>query len=209
MNRTGGTGGGALGRIGPTLPTRKACTSSGYMSVSLETNRRTPRSSNRRRGKNESHRYPIDATKAEKDEAYRQRNVLVAALARLYPSGTRKTNIEGWSEDWHGCVYIDLPAGQVSYHYHDSQAHLFAGLPPYEKPWDGHDKEEAERRLSAVSAKTPPHDLMRMIEDYGDSLNKAGHCVTIDDAMPHLNEATAILEKIRDALSTERKGPKE
>jgi hypothetical protein len=92
-----------------------------------------------------------DAT-AEKDEAYRQRNVLVAALARLYPSGVRRTSIEGWSSDWHGCVYIDLPSGQISYHYHDSQSYLFLGLPAYTKPWDGHDKAAVEQRLSSVSA---------------------------------------------------------
>ncbi len=91
-----------------------------------------------------------EAITAEKDEAYRQRNVLVAALARLFPSGIRKTSIAAWSEDWHGCVYIDLPAGQISYHYHDSQAHLFDGLPPYEKHWDGHDKETVEKRLAAL-----------------------------------------------------------
>jgi len=86
----------------------------------------------------------------DKDEAYRQRNHLVAALARLFPSGVRATNIEGWSPDWHGCVYIDLPSGQISYHYHDSQAHLFAGLPPYDKPWDGHDKKNVHARLAAL-----------------------------------------------------------
>ena len=93
----------------------------------------------------------LAATKDKKDEAYRQRNVLVSTLARLFPSGVRKTNIDRWSEDWHGCVYIDLPAGQISYHYHDSQAHLFADLPAYEKPWDGHDKETVEQRLSLVN----------------------------------------------------------
>ena len=86
----------------------------------------------------------------EKDEAYRQRNHLVAALARLFPSGIRATNIEGWEPDWRGCVFIDLPSGQISYHYHDSQAHLFADLPPYEKPWDGHDKETVHARLAAL-----------------------------------------------------------
>jgi hypothetical protein len=97
-----------------------------------------------------------DSLNAEKDEAYRQRNVLVAALARLFPSGIRKTNIEDWSPDWHGCVYIDLPSGQISYHYHDSQAHLFADLPPYTKPWDGHDKATVEQRLALSCWKTGP-----------------------------------------------------
>jgi len=103
---------------------------------------------------------------AEKDEAYRQRNVLVAALSRIFPSGIRPTNIDGWSADWHGCVYIDLPTGQISYHYHDSQAHLFAELPPYTKAWDGHDKETVERRLASVSASRSTE------EQRNDSLNQ-------------------------------------
>jgi hypothetical protein len=88
----------------------------------------------------------------DKDEAYRQRNHLVAALAHIYPSGIRRSNIEGWSPDWHGCVYIDLPSGQISYHYHDSHAHLFADLPPYIEDWDGHDKETVHQRLGAIRA---------------------------------------------------------
>lgn len=96
---------------------------------------------------------------AEKDEAYRQRNHLVAALARLFPSGTRRTNIEGWSDDWHGCCFIDLTTGQISYHYHDSHAYLFAALPAYETPWDGHDKAVVHARLIALgSAARSPAD---------------------------------------------------
>lgn len=90
------------------------------------------------------------SSKEEKDEAYRQRNYLVAALARLYPSGISRTNIPGWEDDWHGCCFIDLPTGQISYHYHDSQAALFAGLPQYLKVWDGHDKETVHQRLLAL-----------------------------------------------------------
>lgn len=89
---------------------------------------------------------------ARKDGAYEERNKVVAALAKVFPSGIARTAIEGWSEDWHGCVYIDLPTGQVSWHFHDSQAHLFAGLPPYTKPWDGHDTPEKYRRLAALYA---------------------------------------------------------
>ena len=92
----------------------------------------------------------------EKDEAYRQRNYLVAALARLFPSGIRATNLSGWDPEWHGCVYIDLPAGQISYHYHDREAHLFEDLPPYEKPWDGHDKETVHDRLLLVGLDLSP-----------------------------------------------------
>jgi len=79
-----------------------------------------------------------------------ERNQLVAALARLYPSGLKRTAIEGWRDGWHSCVYIDLPTGQVSWHYHDSHAYLFEGLPPYPGEWDGHDTAEKYRRLNAL-----------------------------------------------------------
>lgn len=90
---------------------------------------------------------------ARKDAAYLERNQVVAALAKAYPSGVARTAIEGWSEDWHGCVYIDLPTGQVSWHFHDSQAYLFADLPPYAGKWDGHDTPEKYRRLAALPVK--------------------------------------------------------
>jgi hypothetical protein len=93
----------------------------------------------------------IEELRADKDQAYLERNHLVAALARLYPSGIRATNIPDWSPDWHGCVYIDLPSGQISYHYHDSQAHLFVDLPLYTKEWDGHDKDVVHARLAALT----------------------------------------------------------
>lgn len=87
---------------------------------------------------------------ARKDAAYLERNQVVAALAKAFPSGVARTAIEGWSEDWHGCVYIDLPTGQASWHFHDSQAYLFEGLPAYTKPWDGHSTEEKYARLAAL-----------------------------------------------------------
>jgi hypothetical protein len=90
-----------------------------------------------------------------KDAAYLERNQVVAALAKCFPSGLARTAIEGWSEDWHGCVYIDLPSGQVSWHFHDSQAYLFDGLPQYTGKWDGHDTPEKYRRVAALSATHP------------------------------------------------------
>lgn len=84
------------------------------------------------------------------DLAYQERNQVVAALARLFPSGLRKTDIPGWDPEWHGCVFIDLPTGQVSWHFHDREAHLFEGLPPYEKPWDGHSTPEKYKRVAAL-----------------------------------------------------------
>lgn len=93
----------------------------------------------------------LKAMEARKDAAYEERNRVVAALARAFPSGVKRTAIPGWSDDWHGCVYIDLPTGQASWHYHDSHAHLFDGLPPYPGEWDGHSTEEKYRRLAALA----------------------------------------------------------
>lgn len=94
----------------------------------------------------------IQDEREAKDEAYRQRNYLVAALARLFHSGIMKTDIPGWSEDWRGCCFIDLPTGQISYHYHDSHAFLFKDMTPYKKEWDGHNKELVHERLSKLKA---------------------------------------------------------
>lgn len=95
----------------------------------------------------------VAAERAAKDAAYEERNRVVAALARLFPAGLKRTNIPGWDEEWHGCVYIDTPAGQLSWHFHDSQAHLFSGLPSYGGEWDGHDTSEKYRRLAATEAR--------------------------------------------------------
>ena len=104
-----------------------------------------------------------------KDAAYLERNQVVAALAKCFPSGIAKTAIEGWSDDWHGCVYIDTPNGQVSWHFHDSHAYLFEGLPPYSGSWDGHSTEEKYKRLAGLSpapaSKPDKFDIGEFVSD--------------------------------------------
>lgn len=90
-----------------------------------------------------------------KDNAYWERNCVVAMVARLAARmgarvGIARTDIPGWSPDWHNCVYIDLPTGQVSWHYHDSHTYLFSDLPQYSGGWDGHDTPEKYRRVKAA-----------------------------------------------------------
>lgn len=92
----------------------------------------------------------LEQMEARKDAAYLERNQVVAALAKCFHSGIKRTAIEGWSEDWHGCAYIDLPTGQASWHYHDSQAYLFEGLPEYLGIWDGHTTEEKYARIAKL-----------------------------------------------------------
>jgi len=95
------------------------------------------------------------------NSAYTERNRLVALIASLYPSGIKKTDIPGWDEEWHGCVYIDLPTGQASWHYHDSEAWMFRHLPRYEGEWDGHTTEEKYDRVAALELR----HIMERIND--------------------------------------------
>jgi len=94
-----------------------------------------------------------DALRASKDAAYEERNRVVALLASVFPSVRARTAIEGWSEDWHGCIYITLPTGQASWHYHDSHAHLFAHVPEGAAIWDGHTTLEKYERVAATCAR--------------------------------------------------------
>lgn len=89
------------------------------------------------------------------DSVYLERNRLVAMLSSLYPAGLKKTAIPGWDEEWHGCVYIDTPEGQMSWHFHDRDAWLFDGLPQYKAEWDGHTTEEKYNRLWRLTRRQP------------------------------------------------------
>jgi hypothetical protein len=82
------------------------------------------------------------------DQAYNERNRLVALLASMFPSGVGRTAIEGWDPEWHGCVYIDFPWGQGSWHFHDRDAGLFEHLPPYKGEWDGHTTDEKYKAIA-------------------------------------------------------------
>jgi hypothetical protein len=106
----------------------------------------------------------IEKMEKARDGAYTERNRLVAFLASIYPSGVKKTAIPGWDEAWHGCVYIDFPIGQASWHFHDSEAHLFANLPPYEGEWDGHTTEEKYERISLAANHAKQTD--ELLADY-------------------------------------------
>lgn len=91
------------------------------------------------------------------EAVYLERNQVVAGLAALalrlgYRAGVAQTIIEGWDPEWHGAVYIDLPTGQVSWHFHRDHAWLYSFLPPYPGQWDGHNTAEKYRRVLALPA---------------------------------------------------------
>lgn len=132
---------------------------------------------------NLEHTKMTDQTAA--DLAYEERNRLVAALARLFPSGVRKTSIEGWDPAWQNCVFIDLPTGQASWHFHDREAHLFDGLPAYDKPWDGHTTPEKYVRLAALRCPRPLPRRVTLVDPDGDhtAIYVDGHLVASDNGM--------------------------
>ena len=106
----------------------------------------------------------VEKLETARDAVYTERNRLVAFIASIYPSGVKKTAIPGWDEAWHNCVYIDLPVGQASWHYHNDEAHLFAHLPPYESEWDGHTTEEKYERISLAANHAKQTD--ELLADY-------------------------------------------
>ncbi len=96
----------------------------------------------------------------EKNAAYRERDQIVALLARMalaagWTSGLRRHEPDpdpAWDEDWKNVVAIDLPTGQVTWHFHDSERPLFHSLPPYAGAWDGHTTPEKYRRVNSALA---------------------------------------------------------
>ena len=91
---------------------------------------------------------------ATKDGAYTERNQLVAALSKLYPSHLCRhdENDVDWSRDWLNIVCIHAPVGQLTWHLHDSQMPLFAHLQQGENHWDGHTTPEKYQRLAWLTA---------------------------------------------------------
>lgn len=145
------------------------------------------------------------AALAAKDAEIAQCVSLIATMAHAlgHWAGTARTAIDGWSEDWHGCVYVDLPAGQVSWHYHDSQAHLFAHLPPYCGEWDGHDTPEKYRRvlqrpLSNARAERAEAALRELGKHPEECDDESGACVShlaYEDCKAERDALRAAIEK--------------
>jgi hypothetical protein len=79
--------------------------------------------------------------------AYAERTLLILALCALFPSGLKKAPVRGMPREFETAVYVDTPAGQMSWHIHEDDLPAFAHLPPYPGGWDGHSTSEKYRRL--------------------------------------------------------------
>lgn len=85
------------------------------------------------------------------DPIYQERDRLVAALSKVYPSYLKLHPAdEPWDDDWRTIVFIELPTGQASWHIHDSEVKLFTHLLWGGAEWDGHTTEEKYRRVDAL-----------------------------------------------------------
>lgn len=95
-----------------------------------------------------------------KDQAYWERNQLVAALSKFLPSWLAKHDPEdkNWDDDWRNIVVIayvtkNMTLRQMTWHIHDSDLPYFTHLkldPSFK--WDGHDTDEKYRRLASLGS---------------------------------------------------------
>jgi len=103
-----------------------------------------------------------------KDQAYWERNQLVAALSKIYPAtlGKHPISDKSWDKEWRNIVYITIPVRcmprgfapecyqaygvqelQLSWHIHNDDTVYFKHLKRDLTKWDGHTTDEKYERL--------------------------------------------------------------
>lgn len=99
----------------------------------------------------------VAALREQKDAAYKERDSLVCALSKLFPSwiGRHDPDDLTWDNDWRWIVFVQLPTGQCSWHIHDSELPWFDHCKRSGDAWDGHSTEEKYRRVEALAAHQP------------------------------------------------------
>ena len=86
----------------------------------------------------------------EKDQAYWERNQLVAYLSKMYHSWLEKHPESDilWEKEWRNIVFIDLPENTCCWHIHDSELCYFDHLKLREgNSWDGSTTEKKYESL--------------------------------------------------------------
>lgn len=92
-----------------------------------------------------------------KDNAYKERDLLVVVLSKIFPAYKAKHPEEDkeWEDDWRTIIFIDIPiskskTAQVSWHIHDSEIGFFKHLKEGKNDWDGHTTKEKYKRLKRI-----------------------------------------------------------
>ncbi len=102
----------------------------------------------------EALRHLVAQVVKEKNQAYAERNALVCALSKEYSGGLGiDANMEQTNPQWRHLVFLDLPTGQVSWHVHETELEMFAHLPAYSKPYDGHTVKDKYVRVAMLKPK--------------------------------------------------------
>jgi hypothetical protein len=92
----------------------------------------------------------LEVAVEDKDAAYAERDRLVAALSKCFPSHLATHDGADWHHDWRTIVCIHLPTGQATWHIHDSERPWFSHLLTLEDHWDGHSTAEKYERLGRM-----------------------------------------------------------
>jgi hypothetical protein len=111
----------------------------------------------------------VKALRKQKHQAYYERNLVIALLARVLmeealvhpntPGFLIGTGVDKHFEDWKTCLYIETPAqyelGQLNWHFHDEHAWMVEslGAPPHPFKWDGRTKEQKNSAIEAYLKK--------------------------------------------------------
>jgi hypothetical protein len=96
----------------------------------------------------------VAALRKQAQAAYRERDSLVCAFSKVFPSWLARhpESDTEWDDEWRWIVFVQLPTGQASWHIHDSERPWFDHLEVRaDGGWDGHTTEEKYRRLAMMS----------------------------------------------------------
>lgn len=109
-----------------------------------------------------------ESLQEEKNQAYKERNLLVAFLSKIFPShlSRHEANDISWDDEWRWIVCVHAPSAQMTWHIHDSEYPNFVHLAHssvvdidneknvfFANDWDGHTTEEKYERLKQLGDK--------------------------------------------------------
>lgn len=89
---------------------------------------------------------------AWRDAAYTERDALVCALSKLWPShlAVHDPTDTDWDPEWMYIVCVHAPVGQLTWHIHIRELPMFLHLEVRMGDWDGHTTEEKYASLARL-----------------------------------------------------------
>ena len=110
----------------------------------------------------------VDELTTQKNQAYNERNILVAGLSKIFPAflSWHYPEDEDWDPEWKWIVYITLPTGQVSWHIHETELSMFSHLEHRRRGnyWDGHTTQEKYERVKRLQPRLDDELLRSAVE---------------------------------------------